>query len=122
MNKIFKADSFESHLKNTKLNKEKYEELYKESIENNDDFWNKIAQRITWKKKYEKVKEVNYHDKVSIKWYLKGELNACYNCLDRNLLKRGDKVAIIWEGDDPNESKKLLIKNYMLKFANFLMH
>ena len=53
MNKIFKADSFESHLRNTKLNKEKYEELYKESIENNDDIWNKIAQRITWKKKYE---------------------------------------------------------------------
>ena len=76
MNKILKADGFVSHLRNTKLNKEKYEKLYKESIENNDDFWNKIAQRINWKKKYEKVKEVNYRDKVSIKWYLKGELNA----------------------------------------------
>ena len=64
MNKIFKADTFESHLRNTKLNKEKYEELYKESIENNDNFWNKIAQRITWKKKYEKVKEVNYQNKI----------------------------------------------------------
>ena len=119
MNKIFKADSFESHLRNTKLNKEKYEELYKESIENNDDFWNKIAQRITWKKKYEKVKEVNYHDKVSIKWYLKGELNACYNCLDRNLLKRGDKVAIIWEGDDPNESKKITYKELYVEVCKF---
>ena len=119
MNKIFKADTFESHLRNTKLNKEKYEELYKESIENNDDFWNKIAQRITWKKKYEKVKEVNYHDKVSIKWYLKGELNACYNCLDRNLLKRGDKVAIIWEGDDPNESKKITYKELYVEVCKF---
>ena len=54
MNKIFKADSFESHLRNTKLNKEKYEELYKESIENNDDFWNEIAQRISWKKNTKK--------------------------------------------------------------------
>ena len=51
MNKIIKASSFASHLKNTKLNKEKYEKLYKQSIENNDDFWNEIAQRISWKKK-----------------------------------------------------------------------
>ena len=122
MNKILKADNFASHLKNTKLNKKKYQELYKQSIQNNDDFWDKIAERISWKKKYEKVKEVNYQNKVSIKWYLKGELNACYNCLDRHLQKRGGKVAIIWEGDDPNDSKKLLIKNYTLKFANFLMH
>ena len=56
MSKILKAGSFVSHLKNTKLNKEKYEELYKESIENNDDFWNKIAQRITWKKKIRESK------------------------------------------------------------------
>ena len=119
MSKILKAGSFVSHLKNTKLNKEKYEELYKESIENNDDFWNKIAQRITWKKKYEKVKEVNYHDKVSIKWYLKGELNACYNCLDRNLPKRGDKIAIIWEGDDPNESKKITYKELYVEVCKF---
>ena len=110
MNKILKADIFTSHLKNTKLNKEKYKELYKRSIDNNDDFWNEIATRITWKKKYEKIKEVNYRDKVSIKWYLKGELNACYNCLDRHLPKRGDKIAIIWEGDNPSESKKITYK------------
>ena len=54
MNKILKADGFVSHLRNTKLNKEKYEKLYKESIENNDDFWNKIAQRINWKKNMKK--------------------------------------------------------------------
>ena len=119
MNKILKADGFVSHLRNTKLNKEKYEKLYKESIENNDDFWNKIAQRINWKKKYEKVKEVNYRDKVSIKWYLKGELNACYNCLDRHLQKRGDKVAIIWEGDDPNESKKITYKELYIEVCKF---
>ena len=119
MSKILKDDSFVSHLKNTKLNKKKYEELYKESIENNDDFWNKIGQRITWKKKYEKVKEVNYHDKVSIKWYLKGELNACYNCLDRHLPKRGDKIAIIWEGDNPSESKKITYKELYVEVCKF---
>ena len=123
MNKIIKASSFASHLKNTKLNKEKYEKLYKQSIENNDDFWNEVAQRISWKKKYEKVKEVNYHDKVSIKWYLKGELNACYNCIDRHLQKKSDKIAIIWEGDDPNDSKKITYKELYIevcKFSNVL--
>jgi len=123
MNKIIKASSFASHLKNTKLNKEKYEKLYKQSIENNDDFWNEVAQKISWKKKYEKVKEVNYHDKVSIKWYLKGELNACYNCIDRHLQRRGDKIAIIWEGDDPNDSKKITYKELYIevcKFSNVL--
>ena len=123
MNKILKADIFTSYLKNTKLNKEKYKELYKRSIDNNDDFWNEIATRITWKKKYEKIKEVNYQDKVSIKWYLKGELNACYNCLDRHLPKRGDKIAIIWEGDNPSESKKITYKELYVevcKFSNVL--
>jgi len=119
MNKILKVDSFTSYLKNTKLNKEKYEELYKKSIENNDVFWDEIAQRISWKKKYEKVKEVNYRGKVSIKWYLKGELNACYNCLDRHLKKKGDKVAIIWEGDDPNESKKITYKELYIEVCKF---
>jgi len=119
MNKIIKASSFASHLKNTKLNKEKYEKLYKQSIENNDDFWNEVAQRISWKKKYEKVKEVNYHDKVSIKWYLKGELNACYNCIDRHLQKKSDKIAIIWEGDDPNDSKKITYKELYIEVCKF---
>ena len=76
MSKSIKADSFASHLKNTKLNKKNYVELYKKSIEDNDVFWDEVAQRISWKKKYEKVKEVNYEGNVSIKWYLKGELNA----------------------------------------------
>lgn len=56
MIKCIKSDIFATHLKNTKLNKEKYEELYKESIENNDEFWSNVAQRISWKKKFEKSK------------------------------------------------------------------
>ena len=123
MSKFIKADSFASQLKNTKLNKKNYVELYKKSIEDNDVFWDEVAQRISWKKKYEKVKEVNYEGNVSIKWYLKGELNACYNCLDRHLQKKGDKVAIVWEGDDPNESKKITYKELyseVCKFSNAL--
>ena len=123
MNDIIKVNNFANHLKNTKLNKKKFEELYKKSINDNDIFWDEVAQRISWMKKYEKVKEVNYKDKISIKWYLKGELNVCYNCIDRHLEKKGDKTAIIWEGDDPNDSKKITYKELYLdvcKFSNAL--
>jgi acetyl-CoA synthetase len=71
MTKLIKTSNFDKVLKGTKLNKEKYEKLYKESIENNDEFWDKVAKRIDWKKSYEKVKEVNYNDNISIKWFLK---------------------------------------------------
>ena len=59
MNDIIKVNNFANHLKNTKLNKKKYEELYKKSINDNDIFWDEVAQRISWMKKYEKVKEEN---------------------------------------------------------------
>ena len=119
MNKLIKAENFAAHLKNSKLNKEKYKELYKESIENNDEFWNKVGQRISWKKKYDKIKEFSYQNNVYIKWYLKGELNVCYNCLDRHLQKRGNKTAIIWEGDDPNQSKKITYKELYIEVCKF---
>ena len=123
MTKLIKTSNFDKVLKGTKLNKEKYEKLYKESIENNDEFWDKVAKRIDWKKSYEKVKEVNYNDNISIKWFLKGELNICYNCVDRHLQTKGDKIAIIWEGDDPKDSKKITYKELykeVCKFSNVL--
>ena len=123
MTKLIKISNFDKVLKGTKLNKEKYKKLYKESIENNDEFWDKVAKRIDWKKSYEKVKEVNYNDNISIKWFLKGELNICYNCVDRHLQTRGDKIAIIWEGDDPKDSKKITYKELykeVCKFSNVL--
>jgi len=123
MTKLIKTSNFDKVLKGTKLNKEKYEKLYKESIENNDEFWDKVAKRIDWKKSYEKVKEVNYNDNISIKWFLKGELNICYNCVDRHLQTKGGKIAIIWEGDDPKDSKKITYKELykeVCKFSNVL--
>ena len=123
MTKLIKTSNFDKVLKGTKLNKEKYEKLYKESIENNDEFWDKVAKRIDWKKSYEKVKEVNYNDNISIKWFLKGELNICYNCVDRHLQTKGDKIAIIWEGDGPKDSKKITYKELykeVCKFSNVL--
>jgi len=123
MTNLIKTNNFSKFLKGTKLDKEKYKKLYNESIENNEEFWDKVAKRIDWIKPYSNVKEVNFNDNVSIKWYLKGELNVCSNCLDRHLQTRGDKVAILWEGDDPKKSKKITYKELykeVCKFSNVL--
>ncbi len=92
-------------------NAEQYEEMYKRSIEDPDGFWGEHGKRITWFKDFTKVKNVNFNKPdVSIKWYEDGTLNASYNCIDRHLEKRGDQIAILWEGDDPAEDKKITYK------------
>ncbi len=108
----------------SKINTEDYNLLYNESIENNDEFWDKQAERIDWYKKYTKIKNVNYSNTdVSIKWYEDGLLNASYNCIDRHAKETPDRVAIIWEGDDPNDTKKITYQELLLnvsKAANAL--
>ena len=108
----------------SKINTENYNLLYNESIKNNDEFWDKQAERIDWYKKYTKIKNVNYSNTdVSIKWYEDGLLNASYNCIDRHAKETPDRVAIIWEGDDPNETKKITYQELLLnvsKAANAL--
>ena len=82
------------------------------------------AKRIDWIKPFSKVKNTSYDPhNVSIKWFEDGTLNACYNCVDRHLAKRGDQTAIIWEGDDPKDDKKLTYKQLhaeVCRFANVL--
>ncbi len=86
----------------------KYKELYEESINNNSNFWDKHGKRIDWIKKYTKIKDIVYSKKdVSIKWYYDGTLNVSANCIDRHAKKNPKKIAIIWEGDNPNEIKKI---------------
>ncbi len=98
----------ESWEKNAKINKTEYEKLYSNSIENNDKFWNEFGQRVDWKKKYTKIKDVIYSkNKVDIKWFYDGTLNVSENCIDRHAKKNPNKIAIIWEGDDPSVSKKI---------------
>ena len=90
------------------VNKSKYHKKYKLSIKENDKFWAKEGKRISWIKKYSKIKDVKYSkDDVRIKWYYDGTLNASANCIDRHLKKNGSKTAIIWVGDDPADSKKI---------------
>ncbi len=91
---------------NALCNEEAYLDMYRRSVEDPESFWGEHGKRIDWIKPYTKVKDVNYqYPDVSIKWFYDGTLNASANCLDRHLATRGDKTAILWEGDDPNESK-----------------
>tara|TARA_B110000879_G_scaffold52458_2_gene74441 strand:+ start:9759 stop:11663 length:1905 start_codon:yes stop_codon:yes gene_type:complete len=81
---------------------EHYKELYKQSTENPDEFWGKVAENFSWRKQWDKVCEWNFTE-PNVKWFINGELNITENCLDRHLDKRGDKTALIWEPNDPKE-------------------
>ena len=109
---------------NAKINSETYDSMYKESINDNDSFWGKQAERIDWFEKFTKIKNVKYSNKeVSIKWFEDGQLNVSYNCIDRYVKKNPDKIAIIWEGDDPKDTKKITYKELfenVCKTANVL--
>ena len=101
----------ENIAKDTLCTDEQYKEMYKRSVEDAEGFWGEHGKRIDWIKPYTKVKNVDYsYGNVSIKWYEDGTLNASVNCIDRHLEKRGDQVAIIWEGDEPTDDKKITYK------------
>ena len=111
-------------ISNAKINNDEYSSMYKQSIEDGDSFWKKHAGRIDWSKKFTKIKDVKYSsDEVIIKWFEDGELNVSYNCIDRHAKINPNKVAIIWEGDDPNNTKKITyeeLKKNVCKTANVL--
>jgi acetyl-CoA synthetase len=106
------------------IDEAKYKELYARSVKDPNGFWAEQAKRIDWMKPFSKVKNTSYDpNNVSIKWFEDGTLNVCYNCVDRHLAKRGDQTAILWEGDDPKEDKKLTYKQLhanVCRFANVL--
>ncbi|WP_417795649.1 acetate--CoA ligase [Terasakiella pusilla] len=100
---------------------DKYLEMYKQSVENPEAFWGEHGKRIDWFKPYTKVKNSSFDGNVDIRWFEDGTTNVAYNCLDRHLEKRGDQVAIIWEGDDPSDSENITYKNLherVCKLAN----
>ncbi len=101
-----------------------YAKLYAESVKNPEAFWERIGKRLDWTKPYTQIKDVSYDaNDLHIRWYSDGELNLSANCLDRHLQTRGDKTAILWEGDDPNESKAITYKQLheqVCKAANVL--
>ncbi len=105
------------------INDAKYQEMYQRSVDDPEGFWAEQAnQFVTWFKPWNKVLDWDF-TKGYIRWFEGGQLNVSYNCLDRHLATRGDQVAIIWEGDNPAEDKKVTYKQLheeVCKFANVL--
>ncbi len=102
---------------------EQYQKMYNRSIDDPEGFWGDIAEGFVWHRKWSRVREWTFRDNVQIKWFLGGKTNLTVNALDRHLDKRGDQVAIIWEGNDPNEDKKFTYRQLhteVCKFANVL--
>ena len=91
-----------------RVNAADYEKDYAESVQDPERFWGRVGQRLDWIRPYTKVKDVSFDTKnLHIRWYQDGTLNLSANCLDRHLATRGDKTAILWEGDDPSESRRV---------------
>ncbi len=106
------------------IDKAKYREMYARSVSDPEGFWAEHGKRIDWIKPYSKVKDVSYDaSDLHIRWFHDGTLNASANCLDRHLATRGDQTAILWEGDDPSESKAITYRELhaeVSKFANVM--
>lgn len=102
----------------------KYNEMYGRSINDAENFWAEQAQRLHWFKKWDKVKETSFKTPVNIKWYSGGKINVSYNCIDRHLAQRGNKVALLWEPDNPSvQSRKITYQELhreVCRFANVL--
>jgi acetyl-CoA synthetase len=106
------------------LNQAKYKDWYARSIADPNGFWAEQAEILDWYTAPTKIKNTSFGpNNVSIKWFEDGTLNAAYNCIDRHLDTRGDQVAIIWEGDDPSDSKHITYRELhdeVCRFANIL--
>jgi acetyl-CoA synthetase len=102
----------------------RYREMYQASQRDPEGFWGQEGKRIHWFKPYTRVKNTNFGpENVSIRWFEDGTTNAAYNCIDRHVSTRGDQVAIIWEGDDPSESKSITYRELhaeVCRMANVL--
>ncbi|MFV2033357.1 MAG: acetate--CoA ligase [Gammaproteobacteria bacterium] len=106
------------------ISAEQYAEMYQQSIDDPDGFWSEQAEKyISWFKPWDSVSNWSFSEDVHIEWFDGAELNVSYNCLDRHLETRADQVAIIWEGDDPHEDRKITyaeLHEEVCKFANVL--
>ncbi len=111
-------------VKNALIDNAGYQKMYDASVADPEAFWAEHGKRIDWMKPYTKVENVSYDAKdLSIKWYEDGTLNAAANCLDRHLAERGDQTAIIFEGDEPSDSRHITYRELheeVSKFANVL--
>ena len=96
-----------------------YEETYARSLRDPEGFWAGQAERfVTWSRKWDTVCEVDYA-RAHIRWFEGGRLNVSHNCLDRHLSSRGDRAAIIWEGDDPAEERRITYRELHEEVCRF---
>jgi len=107
------------------IDADRYQAMYRESVEDPDGFWRREAQRIDWIRPFSTVKETSFDEAdFGIRWFADGTLNLSANCLDRNLAQRGDTVAILWEPDDPTEAGRSItyreLHQMVCRFANVL--
>ena len=107
-----------------RLRADDYDRLYAESVRDPEGFWARAAQRLDWMTAPTQIKDVSFlPEDFRIRWYADGELNLSVNCLDRHLATRGDKTAIVWEGDDPTDSRRISYRELhgmVCRFANAL--
>ncbi|HUO79015.1 MAG TPA: acetate--CoA ligase [Steroidobacteraceae bacterium] len=107
-----------------RVNAERYAADYARSIKDPAAFWGEVGRRIDWIKPYTEVRDVSFDlHNFHIRWYGDGQLNVAANCLDRHLAKRGEQTAILWEGDDPKESRRVSYRELhaeVCRFANAL--
>src|SRR6478735_3982857 len=108
---------------NALIDNDTYLKWYGDSIKNPEKFWAKHGKRIDWFKPYTKVKNTSFDGKVSIKWFEDGQTNVSYNCIDRHLKTNGNQTAIIWEGDNPYDDKKITyneLYEHVCRLANVM--
>jgi acetyl-CoA synthetase len=90
-----------------KIDESTYHRLYQQSLADPDRFWGEHGKRVDWIKPFTKVKNASFEGDVRIAWYEDGTLNASYNCIDRHLPRRAEQTAILWEGDDPGDDRRV---------------
>ena len=112
-----------AHSQLGKISEADYFRLYERSLADPDGFWAEHGMRIDWIRPFTKVRNASFEGDVHIAWYEDGTLNASYNCIDRHLPKRAEQTAILWEGDDPGEDRRLTYRELheaVCRFANVL--
>ena len=110
----------DSYKNTAHVTKEIYEDLCQKASNENEKFWDTIGKRIDWIKPYSKIKDVTWSRKnVDINWYYDGKLNVSTNCIDKHLSEKADEIAIIWEGDNPEESLKITYRELHKKVCKF---
>tara|TARA_B110000211_G_scaffold233328_1_gene299266 strand:+ start:1 stop:1941 length:1941 start_codon:yes stop_codon:yes gene_type:complete len=121
--KTYPADA--SIAKSSGLNQNKREAMYQQSVTDPEEFWRQQGERLDWIKTPTKIKSTRFTpNDVSIEWYSDGQLNVAANCLDRHLTNHGEEIAIIWEGDDPSESRHISYRELhqeVCQFSNALL-